>query len=296
MVERQPSKLHTRVRFPSSAPSASAKATAGLCGVHRRLFKFSVSPVVPVIHRAAHSQPLPLMSSGISFRGIRGCAMRFIQSGCLGFIILLAGCATAPPSPLTVASAKTLKLDAINVTVAPDAQIAWANVEHEYASKRSAEGSMPKRKITETGSIGLNSDPNAGDTAALAELMKTPEAKAYVQDRISRGLKASLEKTLLPELKNGNRPTRLDVTVTQFSIPSAVQRVIIGGAPAIVASATLKDAATGEVLAERKDMAAIGFAMNGWAGVLADQLGDDLDVRVVGSYSSQFKDWLVPKS
>jgi hypothetical protein len=214
----------------------------------------------------------------------------------LGMASILAGCATAAPTPLTVASAKTLRLDSINVTVAPDAKIAWANVEHEYASKRSAEGSMPKRKISETGSIGLNADPNAGDTAALTELMKTPEAQSYVRDRISSGLKTALEKSLMPELKSGNRSTRLDVTVTEFSIPSAIQRVIIGGAPVVVASAALKDAATGEVLAERKNMPAVGFAMNGWGGVLADQLGDDLDVRVVGSYSSQFKDWLVPKS
>jgi hypothetical protein len=214
----------------------------------------------------------------------------------LGMAAMLSGCATATPTPLTVASAKTLSLDSINVTVAPDAQIAWANVEQEYANKRTAEGSMPKRKITETGSIGLNSDPNAGDTSALAELMKSPEAQSYVRDRISSGLKTALEKSLLPELKTGNRSTRLDVTVTTFSIPSAIQRVIVGGAPIVVASAALKDAATGEVLAERKDMPAVGFAMNGLGGVLADQLGDDLDVRVVGAYSSQFKDWLVPKS
>jgi uncharacterized lipoprotein YmbA len=214
----------------------------------------------------------------------------------LGMAAVLAGCATAAPTPLTVASAKTLRLDSINVSVAPNAQIAWANVEHEYASKLTADGSMPKRKITETGSIGLNSDPNAGDTAALAELMKTPEAQSYVRDRISSGLKTALEKSLMPELKSGNRSTRLDVTVTEFSIPSAIQRVIIGGAPVVVASAVLRDAATGEVLAERTNMPAVGFAMNGWGGVLADQLGDDLDVRVVGSYNSQFKDWLVPKS
>jgi hypothetical protein len=222
--------------------------------------------------------------------------MNLIRILGLGAAMTLAGCATAPPSPLTLASAKTLRLDTVDVKVAPEARISWANIEHEYAAKRTAEGSMPKRKITETGSIGINADPNAADNAAIAELMKTPEAKTYVQDRISSGLKSALEKALMPDLKNGNRATRLEVTVTEFSIPSAVQRVLVGGSPVIVASAALKDAATGEVLAERKNMPAVGFALNGWGGVLADQLGDDLDVRVVGSYSSQFKDWLVPKS
>lgn len=209
---------------------------------------------------------------------------------------LLGACVTIPPTPLTLASAKTLKLDTVTVTVAPDAQIAWANVEHEYAGKRRQAGTMPKTKITETASIGMASDPNAADSAAISELMKTPEAQNYVRDRISGGLKSALEKTLQPEFRDGERATRLEVTVKMFSIPSAVERVIVGGAPMIVASAALKDAKTGEVLAERKDMPALGFALNGWAGVMADQLGDDLDVRVVGSYSQQFKDWLVPKA
>jgi hypothetical protein len=208
----------------------------------------------------------------------------------------VSGCATAPPTPLTLASARSLKLEMVMVTVAPDAIISWANVEQEYLNSQRQAGTLPKPKITETGSIGLNADPNAADSAAVAELMKTPEAQAHVRGRIAGGLKASLDKTLVPEFKDGDRPTRLEVSVKEFFIPSAAQRVLIGGLPVIVASAVLKDSRTGEVLAERKDMPAVGYAGGGWGGVLLDQLGDDLDVRVVGSYSAQFKDWLVPKA
>ena len=42
-------------------------------------------------------------------------------------------------------------------------------------------------------------------------------------------------------------------------------------------------------------MHAAAYAGAGWGGVLLDQLGDDLDVRVVNSYAEQYRDWLIPK-
>ncbi|NOT70870.1 MAG: hypothetical protein HOP09_06160 [Hyphomicrobium sp.] len=75
---------------------------------------------------------------------------------------------------------------------------------YEYAGKRRQAGTMPKTKITETASIGMASDPNAADSAAISELMKTPEAQNYVRDRISGGLKSALEKTLQPEFRDGS--------------------------------------------------------------------------------------------
>ncbi len=214
--------------------------------------------------------------------------------GALAFAAALAGCASAPPSPLSLSETKSLRLDSVNVSVAPDAAVSWAGAEEDLYGQKQAAGLLQETKAIETGSVGLNGDPNAIKNSAIAELAKSPEGKAYINERIADRLGTALEQTLKPSLQMGSRAVKLEVTVHQFSIPTAAQRVIIGGMPVIKASAVLKDAATGAMLAQRPEMISAAYAGNGWAGVLADQFGDDLDVRLVNSYSAQYKDWLVP--
>lgn len=72
--------------------------------------------------------------------------------------------------------------------------------------------------------------------------------------------------------------------------------VNIGGVPIIEATAMLRDLSTGAVLADRKEMIAAAYAGSGWGGVLADQMMEDLDVRLVNSFVAQHGDWLLPKA
>lgn len=210
------------------------------------------------------------------------------------FALLAAACATIPPSPLTADAAKSLRLEAVNVTLAPDANVMWANAEQEYVAAQDAKAAPAKKTVTETGATGLT-DPNAATSSHYNELVKSPEGKSYVKSRVATRLTTALEGQLKPRMQTGSKAVKLEVVVHEFSVPSAVQRVVIGGVPVIKASAVLRDAATGAVIAERKEMIAAAYAGNGWGGVLADQMMEDLDVRLVNSYAGQFGDWLLPK-
>jgi hypothetical protein len=212
----------------------------------------------------------------------------------LALATALAGCASAPPSPLSLSESKTLRLEAVSVTVSPSAEVSWVKAEEELYGQKQSAGLLQTTKVIETGSVGLTGDPNSVKNSAISDLAKSPEGKSYINERISDRLGTALEQTLKPALQGGQRAVTLEVTVSAFSIPTAMQRMIIGGYPVIRASAVLKDATTGAILANRPDMVSLAYAGNGWGTVLLDQLGDDLDVRVVNSYSSQFKDWLVP--
>lgn len=221
---------------------------------------------------------------------------RIIAGAVLITAAILSACATIPPNPLSADAVRTLRLDSVKVSLAPNANVSWPNAEQEYASAQQAKAASGaiKKPVTETGSLGLV-DPNAATSSHYNKLVASPDGRAYVQGRVASRLTTALEGQLKPRMQTGTKPVKLEVVVEEFSVPSAVQRVIIGGVPVIKASAVLRDAATGAVLAERKEMVAVGYAGSGWGGVLADQMMEDLDVRVVNSYAAQFGDWLLPK-
>src|SRR5689334_21333013 len=81
----------------------------------------------------------------------------------------------------------------------------------------------------------------------LAEASTSPQAKAYMQKYLADRAKGTLERTLMPKIA-GTRPVRLEVVVRNFSVASAVQRIIIGGNHMMVADAVLLDARTNTIL------------------------------------------------
>jgi hypothetical protein len=211
----------------------------------------------------------------------------------LSLTFCLAGCASEAPSPLNANTIKSLQLTDVVVTVPSDAEISWGNAEHEYQVAHKALGAKPVRAVVETGSL---SDPATTDAAQASALAASPEGKAFVRDKVASRVKTSLETTVKPALQSGARPVRLEVAVHSFVIPSALQRLALGGVPIMTASAVLKDAATGEVIASQPGKMSAAMAGNGWAGVLVDQAFSDLDVRVADSYSQQYRAWLLGES
>jgi hypothetical protein len=203
------------------------------------------------------------------------------------------GCATIPPSPLGQNASETFRLDTVNVKVASDARVVWANAEDEFVKSRQAgQGSQSKPKAVEA---GLTSSGSTSE-AQLAEIAASPEAQAFVRTKAAASLRDALAKTLKPELQHGTRVVRLEVTLHLFDVPSAVRRVVVGGMPTIIASADLVDATTGTVLATRPNFAAMAYAGNGWLGVAIDQAMDDLDVRLTNQYAATYRDWLLNKT
>lgn len=205
----------------------------------------------------------------------------------------LAGCAGAPPVPLSKDQISRLRLDAVTVSVAPDAAVSWANAENDFvAQQKAAPGYKPKSSVVETGALGTG---GGGDSEHM-QLAASPEAKAYVQERAAASLRTALEQSVKPALQGGSQPVRLEVTIKSFQVPSAVQRVIVGGVPVVAAEIELKDAQTGAVLAKRPDFVATAYAGNGIGGVLIDQALDDPDQRLAVNFAETYRDWITGKT
>jgi len=205
-------------------------------------------------------------------------------------VLCVGGCASELPSPLNASAIKSLQLTDVVVTVPPDAEVSWGNAEHEYQVAYKSSGAKPIKPVVETGTLN---DPASSDAAEASALAASPEGKAFVRDKVASRVKTSLETKVKPALQSGAKPVRLEVTVHSFIIPSALQRVTLGGVPILSASAVLKDAATREVIASQPGKLSAAMAGNGWAGVLVDQAFSDLDVRVADSYAEQYRAWLL---
>lgn len=177
---------------------------------------------------------------------------------------------------------QSLRIERIDVEYAPGSFIAWEREETAYFLKVKAADPKPWKQV-------MAEDKAAAETEKQ-RLMETPEAKAHLQSVLTGALKRSLEAGVLPRYQ-GTRPVVLHVLVHGFSIPSAVQRALLGGSPVLAAITTLRDAKTGAELAKLDRMAG-GAAGNGLLGVLADQAFSDLEDRVLEAYNAQVLEWL----
>jgi hypothetical protein len=199
----------------------------------------------------------------------------------------LAACATSVNS-LTKAELETINIQAIDIKYKPDANIWWGNAEREYAAK-----AAPASASTKPGKSATNIKTVPGDDEgdAYRELMDTPEAKAYLRDKLAAMIKDRLNQKVLPKYRGGSRPVRLEIEVHSFFIPSPLQRAALGGSPTLAAVTVLRDATTGRELAKLDRMAA-GYAGNGILGVVVDQAFDDLEDRVLDNYVTNVLNWL----
>lgn len=198
-------------------------------------------------------------------------------------LLHLAGCATASIS-MSKDELQNMRIERIDVVYAPDAVISWDREETAYfaAVKAKAEKPKPWKQV-------MAEDVEAAKNE-YQRVLNTPEAKAHLQAKLTDELRRRLTERVLPNFQ-GTRPVALQVMVQGFSIPSAAQRVILGGGPVFGAVTTIRDAKTGAELAKLDRMAA-GYAGNGVLGVLADQALSDLEDRVLDAYNQQVMDWL----
>jgi hypothetical protein len=197
-------------------------------------------------------------------------------------VAALAGCAT-PKINLSQTELATLDIQRVDVSFAPNAHLWWGNAEREYAAKVGAPPPDPQ----------ADPDlPGERDGDAYRDLMDSPEAKKYLRKKLARMLQDRLGHLVAEH--QGTRPARLEVVVRTFIIPSPLQRIALGGSPRLRASIVLRDAVTGQELGKYNGGAA-GYAGHGIAGVLADQLGDDLEDRVLDQYDKTVSGWLSGK-
>jgi hypothetical protein len=182
--------------------------------------------------------------------------------------LALAGCVTAK-NTLSTDDVATMRFAGVDVSFAPTATIWWGDGERAYAASK--------------GRPATDSD----------ELAKTPEAQAYLRNTIASKVKGAMERNLAGAL-TGSRPVRVRITVKGVNIPSAIQRVLVGGHHAMTADVTLVDARTGAVLLPYEAQTAQAMAGQGIAGAIIDSAvaGNPID-RVTVSFANQYRDWLV---
>ena len=182
--------------------------------------------------------------------------------------LALGGCVTAAVNTLHVDQIASLRLAGVNVAVAPDARIGWGDGGRAYAASK-----------------GVPADQS--NTVA-----NTPEARAYMRNTIGSKVKAAMERHLGGKL-TGSRPVRVEVAVKEVTIPSVVQRVLVGGHHTMTADVTLVDARTGAVIIAYSGQRTAAMTGQGVAGVLVESVaaGDPVD-RVVDNYAAQYSFWL----
>jgi hypothetical protein len=202
-------------------------------------------------------------------------------------IVGLGGCATAMMT-LSKDELRNIRVARVDVVYDKDSGIMWEKAEVEYielARARATKGQKPKPWKQE-----MPEDIEAKKNE-YQELVNSPEGKAHIQAKLSNEIRNRLTPALTQKFPGGTRPVVVEVTVKSFIIPSAAQRVVLGGSPMIGAVTVLKDAQTGAVLA-KMDRATAGAAGNGMLGVLVDQAFSDLEDRVLEAYNQQVVDWL----
>ncbi len=198
---------------------------------------------------------------------------------------LLAACASLPANTLAVNEINSYKLESVAVSVPPDAKVWWGNAEREFAEKH-GEKVLAELRTTKEGRDAIEASPKEA-------INNSPQCKQYLRDEASRRLQTALMGSVGPELR-GTLPVRLEVVIHELTIPSPVQRVVIGGVPGMSATATLVDAQTGKALLTYPKLLVFGAAGSGVAGVLFDQISsDDLYERVITNYAAQYRQWLL---
>lgn len=141
----------------------------------------------------------------------------------------LAACVTAS-NTLSTDQVESFGYAGVKVTFAPNAVIGWGDGERAYAASK-----------------GLP----ATESDAVA---KTPEGQAYLRSAIASRLKASADRYFTSTM-TGTRPVRFEIVVTNVTIASGIQRVVIGGHHNMTADTTVVDAKTGAVLLPIRDSA-----------------------------------------
>lgn len=182
----------------------------------------------------------------------------------------LAGCATVSHtlSPEQVAG---FRLTAVTVGFAPDARIVWGDGERAYAASKGV-AAIEARSVADT-----------------------PQGQAYLRNAIASKVKGAMQEHLAERL-TGSRPVRVEITVKEFAMAHAVQRVVLGGSHLMTADVNLVDAKTGETLVARPALVAPVAGGQGIVGALAeDVFMDEPADRVVKFYAQLYSIWLLRK-
>lgn len=232
--------------------------------------------------------------------GVRPNAFQFSRRNAVLAVVglVLSGCATSVNS-LTDAEVGQIRINEVRVTYAADAKIYWEAAEEEFAAvqarTRPVKAADRAREPIVTGSLGNDTMAATMEKAAArSALAQSPEGRTFLQRKVTDKISSRLNGQLKPKF-NGSRPVNIEVHVVAFSIPSAGQKIALGGSNIMGAVTTLRDAATGRELA-KLDRATGAATGNGWLGTAIEAAIAELpEDRIVANYAEQVETWLLKK-
>ncbi len=210
-------------------------------------------------------------------------------------IVVLFGCLAAACATQSLSLSKQ-ELDAIRIVAIDfswegEAVPSWPEAEQDFVQKVHATPHLAKQFKPAIEKARQPVDETLSDASVHSAIVKSPEGRTYLRGRAEGILRRFLEQSVVPKFQ-GTRHVRLSVHLFSFQVPSAVQRVVLGGAPALGAVTKLVDVESGQVLG-KMDKGAAGHAGAGVIGVLIDQAYTaSMEERVAASYAQQVLDWL----
>jgi hypothetical protein len=197
---------------------------------------------------------------------------------CLLLGLALTGCITAA-NTLSLEQLASFRLQAVDVTVAPNARILWDGPEEGSARPMSAQAAPASAQAGPAGVV-----PRAAGAA---------EGQAH--QTVAELLRKAMIAEVGPEL-NGARPVRLAVRIHEVEISSPIQRIIIGGNHRIMADVDLLDARSGAPLLSLPAHTVLVGAGGGLVGVALDTIIRDEPIRLVTTaYAREYRNWLLRK-
>jgi hypothetical protein len=173
----------------------------------------------------------------------------------LTLALLVAGCATVPQNTLTQDKRDALRIDAIELSFAPDALILWMD--------------------------------------AYSGAPEEPAAKrAYLEQKAAGPIKAALDAEIKQAFR-GTDPAKLRVRIRFIHIQATALRIIVGAAPfAIRADLDLVDAKSGQTLLAATDFDGLTMTFGGLAGAVESAVSEEPIIRVSKSFAVVLSRWL----
>lgn len=183
--------------------------------------------------------------------------------------LALAGCTTGFQDRIDPRIVETMRLERINVSLAPDATFWWGDGERAYARS--------------VGQSELQSET----------LGKTPEGQAFMRALAAQRIQAAFDRTFKGRLQNGTRPVRIEVVMQDIHVASAIQRIIIGGNHLMTATVNVVDAKSGEVIASNPKLTTAVQGGQGVLGVIVDAAINEPVDQVATALAMATRGWLI---
>jgi len=168
--------------------------------------------------------------------------------------LLVAAYASNPQNTLTQDRRDSLRVDKIEVSFAPDAQLLWFDAQ------------------------GVPEEPAA--------------KRAYLEQKAGAPIKAALDAEIKPAFR-GTDPATLRVRIRLIHIQAMAARVIFGAAPySIRADLELVDAKSGQIMLAASNFDGLSAGVGGVAGILEAAVADEPIVRVSKAFAHVLSAWL----